>query len=308
MIRIAIFGADVSSYEAGISVDALCQGRAFLSAKISEGTYFADRSYAAFRDGARRNGTLFWSYHFLIQNESAQSQALWTRQHLGDLSVPVMVDVETTGNSKPTLNDVVAYIDACRSVGINARLVYYPRWFWAETGAPNLKPLIDRGCILVASSYTTSGAYPGDSWPGWNSYGGMAPAILQFTDHAQVAGSSVDMNAFRGSPAQLAALLHGGADMAALDVNDPNFQSLIWRVKALVDNLSTVEASPAKGEPNALAAKLAAIDAKLSALTGPVVDVKSLALALAPLLPAGVSAETIAAAVATHLSADLAKG
>lgn len=38
-------------------------------------------------------------------------------------------------------------------------------------------------------------------------------------------------------------------EMTALDVNDPNFQALIWRIKALVGGDETVQGGPTKDEP-----------------------------------------------------------
>lgn len=37
--------------------------------------------------------------------------------------------------------------------------------------------------------------------------------------------------------------------MAALDVNDPNFQALIWRVEALFSGSDTIKGGPDKGQP-----------------------------------------------------------
>lgn len=42
-----------------------------------------------------------------------------------------------------------------------------------------------------------------------------------------------------------------------MDASDPNFQALIWRMKALVDDSATVEGGPSKGTENKLHTRLA---------------------------------------------------
>jgi hypothetical protein len=67
--------------------------------------------------------------------------------------------------------------------------------------------------------------YPGDGWVplhgswqgGWASYSGKTPTFLQYTDSATIAGlTTCDANAFRGSTAELRALIIGG-HMTTLD-------------------------------------------------------------------------------------------
>lgn len=93
-----------------------------------------------------------------------------------------------------------------------------------------------------------------------------------------------------------------GVDMAALDTTDPNWQALIWRVAALTDGAAVVTDGPTKGEPNKVAATLAAIQAALAKVTQPAVDATALATALA-----GNSAfvDAIAAAVVAQIGNDL---
>jgi hypothetical protein len=64
--------------------------------------------------------------------------------------------------------------------------------------------------------------YPGDGWMpahggwlgGWAPYSGREPTLLQFTSSATIAGlSTCDANAFRGSLAELRALIEGGTTM-----------------------------------------------------------------------------------------------
>lgn len=97
-----------------------------------------------------------------------------------------------------------------------------------------------------------------------------------------------------------------GVDMSALDNTDPNWGALIWRVNALVDNLSNVADGPTKGEVNKVAAAFASIESEITALRSqisqPPVDVSALALALAQNT---VLLEAIASAVTSRLGSEL---
>ena len=126
-----------------------------------------------------------------------------------------MLAVEPTGSSRPSLANVLAYVDAAHSTGLNLKLVYLPRWYWSQLGSPDLRPLADRGLHLVSSAYpggrgTAAQISPGDNAAGWSPYGGMTPTLYQFTDAASEAGQLVDVNAFRGSLADLTAILQTG--------------------------------------------------------------------------------------------------
>lgn len=53
--------------------------------------------------------------------------------------------------------------------------------------------------------------YPGDDYRGWRAYSGKAPTFLQYTSSATIAGlTTCDANAFKGTLADLKALIRGG--------------------------------------------------------------------------------------------------
>jgi hypothetical protein len=113
--------------------------------------------------------------------------------------------------------------------------------------------------------------YPGDAWRptmvggsrgGWAAYSGREPDFLQYSSSATIAGvTTCDISAYRGTLAELTALLTGGPDMPLRD--DPDFLALIKRVEALYLNHPTAdfqipgERAP-RHEMNALGAALAA--------------------------------------------------
>lgn len=206
-----IFGPDISSYQSGLSLSRLADA-SFVIAKTTEGTYYTDADYQAWRGQAAQLGKPFIWYHFL-SGESAAAQVQHTAANVGDSTLPGMLDAEPAGSFSPSLDQVIAYVDAAHSAGLNLRLVYLPEWYWKQIGSPGLSALAARGVSLVSSAYPGgSGSpvslYPGDGAAGWQSYGGMSPLIYQFTSQASDGGQTLDYNAFRGTTAQLVTALY----------------------------------------------------------------------------------------------------
>jgi len=203
---VTIYYPDISSYQAGINL----KGALAVAVKATEGTGYLNPDYARAKSNAAVNGTFFFAYHFLRQG-SAAAQASWSYSKVG--KTPLMLDVEVTGTSTPTLADATAFVDAYRRLGGIVYLVYLPRWYWqANLGSPSLAPLSTRGLLLVSSSY--SSYTDAGSGIGWQPYGGMTPIVWQYTDALVFNGIAVDFNAFRGSkyagkqdPASVAAAL-----------------------------------------------------------------------------------------------------
>lgn len=209
-----IFGPDISSYQNGLDLAQLAAA-SFVIAKTTEGTYYTDSGYQGWRLQAARLGKPFVWYHFL-SGEDAHAQVAHTVANVGDSALPGMLDVEPNGSFFPTMSQVLAYVDAAHADGLNLRLLYLPRWYWQQLGSPSLTPLADRGLRLISSSYpggtgSPQQLYPGDGAAGWQPYGGVTPLMYQYTNQATDAGRPLDYNAFRGTPAQFAALL--GAPM-----------------------------------------------------------------------------------------------
>jgi peptidoglycan hydrolase-like protein with peptidoglycan-binding domain len=214
------FGPDLASYEQGEDITKL-PNTGFVIAKATESNGYVDPAYESWRAAAKATGMLFIPYHFLVQGVSAAAQAAQLAAHIGDKSLPVMLDVETEGSSKPTLADILAFIDAAAALGIRVKLVYLPRWYWAQIGSPDLTPLKQRGVGLVSSAYPRSAsagtvatytADGGDAGEGWAAYGNVAPVLWQFADDDPLGGKKDDINAFRGTAQDFAAWL--GATVA----------------------------------------------------------------------------------------------
>lgn len=197
----AIYGADISSYQHGLDVQKLAGG--FVILKCTEGTYYVDADYASWVPLARASGKTVVAYHFLKTESSAHDQATWLARHIGDTKIPVMLDVETEGASKPGIGLVLETIDTMKQLGLNVRLVYLPHWYWGEIGSPSLTGIADRNVGLVSSNYPGGSVYPGDSGPGWAAYGGVTPMLWQYTS------TPLDMNAYKGTIGELQSFLEG---------------------------------------------------------------------------------------------------
>lgn len=206
----AIFAADISSYEHGLAVADLKDCAAIL-AKCTEGTYYVDADYAGWRTQAKAAAKLFVVYHF-ISGEDPAEQAKNLAAHIGDPSLPVMLDWEPAGKYSPTLAQLYAVADAMNARGLRVRLAYVPRWYWAQLGGPDLSGLTARKLGMISSAYpggsgTAAQLYPGDGAAGWQPYGGVTPLLYQYTNQAADGGQRIDMNAYKGSALQLAAFL-----------------------------------------------------------------------------------------------------
>ena len=214
-----IFYPDVSSYQAGISF----AGCVIVAAKATEGTGYTNPDYAPAKVRAAGAGVYFCAYHFLHAGNGA-GQASYAHGVVGS-DVPLMIDCEATYNSNGTLasapqvSDIVDFINQYRALGGTTYLLYLPHWYWqGHMGQASLAPVTDLGMLLVSSDYT---AYS-DAGPGWAPYGGMTPAIWQYTSSATLNGvKNVDMNAYQGTLADFKAQVTTGAKKAINASSNP---------------------------------------------------------------------------------------
>jgi hypothetical protein len=196
---VTIFYYDVSSFQGQMQ---LPLDAAAIVAKATEGDYYRDSEYTWFKQQAANRSLPFSGYHFLKQEIDPAVQAQYYHSFAG--GVPCMVDVETSGNSHPTVDQTVAFIEALHGLGGRVWGAYIPRWYWSQVGG-DLGRLTALGVVLISSNYTSYS----DTGAGWQSYGGAVPAAWQFTS------TPIDKNAFKGTPAELAATINGGSS----DVN-----------------------------------------------------------------------------------------
>lgn len=205
------FIPDISNNDgAGLSMaDFAAEGFAGLFAKVTQGSDFQDETWPAYRDAALAAGLQVAGYHYADTSDPTAQVANY-QQWVGDPGIAVMIDFEDDSGD---ITNYWALVAAFNAVGLRVTLSYLPQWYWQQIGSPDLSLVPG----LIASSYPGGTGYAsdlytaggGDSGPGWNPYGGATPVIWQFTDQASIAGNTLDANAFRGTPADLAALLGG---------------------------------------------------------------------------------------------------
>ncbi|WP_433568068.1 glycoside hydrolase family 25 protein (plasmid) [Nocardia sp. CA-151230] len=222
-----LYGIDISNNN-GSDIDLAqvkAEGFDFVFCKVSEGDYFVDSTWPAYRDAARAAGLALAGYHYVRGDCDPDSQADVFVRHLDGAAA--MLDFEANSGGMDVFWAVVRAINAR---GVQVALSYIPRWYWQQIGSPDLSqaPGLIQSSYVTTPSAPASAMYPGDDSAFWNGFGGKAVDILQFTDGAMVAGHSVDANAFRGTRADLDTLLAvprspnpatPGADMA-LDDNE----------------------------------------------------------------------------------------
>lgn len=203
-----IWGFDVSDAQSALKVSAAkAQGYTFMVAKVTEGQGYAAASFPSFVAQAKSAGILFAAYHFLRSDSSPTAQADNVAKHLADKSIPVWIDCEPNGASKPTLAMAAAFRAECSKRGVRVAGIYFPHFWWTEQGSPSLA-----GWALWQALYGgnppgyASSVYPGDTSDRWAAQGGVVPTILQFDSSGQIDGFTgrVDVNAYKGTRAGLA--------------------------------------------------------------------------------------------------------
>jgi hypothetical protein len=255
---VTIFFPDVSNFQTGLRIQ---PGTPAVIAKASEGDYHTDASYQGFKAQAAAVGAVFSAYHFLKAGGGA-GQADYCHAIVG--STPIMLDVETEGTSRPNVADCAAFIARMKQLGGRVWGVYYPHWYWSQTGGD----LASLGVAIIASGYP--GGYS-DTDPNWNAYGGKAPDIWQYTDGQPYGGMSVDFNAYRGTVQQLGDLINGAATTGESGMTPFD----IWAFKnARLDPIdmrqrlvnAETAAEQARDQANAVKAELDGVNSKLDAL------------------------------------------
>ena len=214
-----IFGIDVSHHQGSFDVArAAREGIDFFIFKATEGNGFTDSRFAGNVAKARKTGKLFAAYHYQRGDVSAAAQVEHIRRVVPK-DIAVIPDVEANSGSVSLTRDIVKRL---RAAGYRVPLLYLPRWYWQQIGSPSLSGLPP----LWSSRYPDNRVgdirdeYADVPAHFWDGYGGLRVAVLQFTSSARVAGRSpIDGNAYRGTLAQLRALLRGAGGGGAAPTN-----------------------------------------------------------------------------------------
>lgn len=211
-----IYGVDVSEHQDGMSLkQAKREGIDFAIIRTTDGTY-KDRCYRSHLEDAESAGMLTAAYHYLrnpSEGTSVAQQVQASLEVMGDKKRPMWIDVETNAGLH------VGHIRACkaeferRGVRVIGCYSYVP--YWEGRVAPHEPDSHEFGAFWVAAYGRNPYGKPRDIYPGnrhqqWDyPLGNQKPALWQYGSNAQVAGYSVDINAYRGTKAELRALFSG---------------------------------------------------------------------------------------------------
>lgn len=211
-----IFGVDVSEHQDGMSLKrAASEGISFAIIRTTDGTH-RDRCYRSHLEDAEGAGMLTASYHYLrnpSEGTSVAQQVQASLEVMGDMKRPMWIDVETNAGLH------VGHIRACkaeferRGVRVIGCYSYVP--YWEGSISPHEPDSHEFGAFWVAAYGQNHHGRPRDIYPGdqhqqWDyPLGNQKPALWQYGSNAQVAGYSVDINAYRGTKAELEALFTG---------------------------------------------------------------------------------------------------
>jgi MYXO-CTERM domain-containing protein len=201
-------GMDVSYYETSIDWDmARASGIEFAFIRATDGTQYLDPKFPAYWAGAKAAGVIRGVYQFFRPAEDpiAQADLMLSRMgppEPGDL--PPVIDVEVSGGLTPAEVEaaVRAWVDhVARAIG-RQPIVYAGLYSWHDlTGSADLT-----AAPLWVAQYTTASCpnipSPWTRWLMWqNSSTGSVPGIP---------GSTLDLNRFNGTRADLVAFTNGG--------------------------------------------------------------------------------------------------
>jgi hypothetical protein len=209
-----IFGADVSHHQNSLPPLAL-SSLSFLIARTAQangGKYGTtkDKMYGTHKAAAIRAGVLFSAYFYIGVGLTPQQNVDLHASIEPDRSIPVMLDWEEGSGDGAFLRAVHrAFVAA----GYRVWGSYAPNWYWKAQGQPNLAglpPIVSsRYPNMVPGPLASEWAETPESF--WSGYGGNTVLMIQFTSSGRINGynGNLDLNAFRGTRAQLAQLWYG---------------------------------------------------------------------------------------------------
>ena len=214
-----IFGVDVSEHQDGMSLKrAKQEGIDFAILRLCDGTY-RDRTFSSHLKDAESAGLLVSTYWYLrapSEGTSISQQVdVIDQQMKGRRDLSVWIDVESVSGSRKLLTekDVHAAKRELEKRGYTVAGIYSGAWYWEKM--PGGEPSMDGLGSLWVSHYGQRNAYGnyrviyanegGANHPGWRyPLGDKLPDILQYGSNGLVAGKYVDVNAFKGTRAELA--------------------------------------------------------------------------------------------------------
>jgi hypothetical protein len=174
------------------------EGLSGICHKVSEGSYYEDPYWPAVQQWCQQNNFPVIGYHYVTSDDPASQVQTWQGNNGAMLA---MLDWEENGGD---LSNLTAVVDAFNAAGITVQLGYYPQWYWSQEGGGSLLGLAK---FLVSAAYHDGSGYAstiyansgGNTGGGWMPYGNATPGAWQFTNQADIAGFTVDCNAYLGN-------------------------------------------------------------------------------------------------------------
>jgi hypothetical protein len=227
----SVYGWDCSHYDGtltrAIMSRARSEGIAFVTHKIGEGTGYDDPGDLTALAAARDAGIEFVGGYFVPRSGSSVAAQVDACVRLADRDEPWwrtfpgwfwQVDLERWSYDNVPASVGIAFAKELRARTGRWTVLYasHGQYGNALTGWDG--PLWNAHYVSHAAAGFAA-MYPGDGWKpksdafagGWSAYSGKEPTFLQYTSSATIAGlTTCDANAFRGSAADLRALIKGG--------------------------------------------------------------------------------------------------
>jgi len=225
----------MSHFDAPSIGNAISEGIQFVTHKA--GGDASDAEIAAWWQGVRdhRDRLLLGAYWVLSPgNATAKADAFLSRL---DATCPgwrdgpflLQLDAEEWNQdpaTKPSVSDCNAFCD--RLAGRASKLIpvgYLPPWAYGNSVAAFRYPLWASRYVRGSGGFRA--LYPGDNSSLWDTYGGKAPAILQYTSSATIGGQTTcDANAYRGTIDELTALVAPGWIDMAVQLNSDDINAV----------------------------------------------------------------------------------
>lgn len=220
-------GIDVSEWQAGMDTErvSLDNGLSFAMVRTNYGSNHDDAQFHRHCDGFERAGVIVTPYVYPIATDTYGSVDDAVRV-IGGRYDRLIIDWEIGSGGGDHLR---AAHERAWEHGFSTPLVYDPKWYWEQQGSPNVDWMGQSGRVKGhwKSWYPDDIAGPFD-WvlqklPGYvwdDSRGGIPTLIVQFSSSVILSGwgGKLDANYFRGTHAELEALLTGGETMLKDDI------------------------------------------------------------------------------------------
>lgn len=252
-----ILGVDVSYFQNGMSLKrAASEGISFAIVRTSDGTH-RDWAYQSHIQDAESAGLVTAAYHYCRnphEGSSIAQQVATSVDVMGNMKRPIWLDCETPAGL--SARHVQEFKNEFERQGVRVIGIYsYIPWWEGKTigGEPATKPF---GKVWLAHYGSNPNGSPaqvyntrgGNKSRYWNyPLGNQKPVLFQYGSKAEVAGfADVDVNAFRGTKAQLKDLFYGTntAKKEDLDLSDIDKK----RIKLSLDQFVGYGTNK-KGEP-----------------------------------------------------------